>query len=275
MKDGMPENDDLSGAVEALFTSAEWERRLADARESRRKILEEKAKSAPIKALPSIAPPEPVEPQAETRRYGLRYMVGGIALLVAGAVLIWPSTPPIVPVTLRHATPPSFAQIPLSRAIVETATLPMRYDLAPARIPQVEMLTFALNADIPDEVLSTVTSPIDEERLVAVPDGLPLAVAPPASMNEVYTDLLARLRAASEDSTMRVHLPPGLDVRRDDMQVVSSPFATPADVVRFYHTEDAPAATAAAGAIGAAVQDFTGYAPTPPEGLLEVWLSAR
>lgn len=54
--------------------------------------------------------------------------------------------------------------------------------------------------------------------------------------------------------------------------------ATPSQrVVRYFHSEDAPAAARLAGRLGRgwALQDFRSYEPLPQSGLLEVWLPDR
>ena len=54
--------------------------------------------------------------------------------------------------------------------------------------------------------------------------------------------------------------------------------ATPSQrVVRYFHSEDAPAAARLAGRLGRgwALQDFRSYEPLPSPGLLEVWLPDR
>ncbi|MXQ09323.1 hypothetical protein GQ651_15870 [Alphaproteobacteria bacterium GH1-50] len=45
--------------------------------------------------------------------------------------------------------------------------------------------------------------------------------------------------------------------------------------VRYFHAEDAEAAAALADGIGATLRDFTDFEPSPPEGLIEVWLAGR
>ena len=54
--------------------------------------------------------------------------------------------------------------------------------------------------------------------------------------------------------------------------------ATPSQrVVRYFRTEDAPAAARLAGRLGQgwALQDFRAYEPLPAPGVLEVWLPER
>ncbi len=48
-------------------------------------------------------------------------------------------------------------------------------------------------------------------------------------------------------------------------------------IVRYFHTEDAPAAARVAGRLGRgwAIQDFRAFEPSPAAGLLEVWLPDR
>ena len=48
-------------------------------------------------------------------------------------------------------------------------------------------------------------------------------------------------------------------------------------VVRYFHTDDAPAAARLAGRLGRgwAIQDFRSFEPSPAPGLLEVWLPER
>lgn len=48
-------------------------------------------------------------------------------------------------------------------------------------------------------------------------------------------------------------------------------------VVRYFHTDDAPAAARLAGRLGRGwvIQDFRSFEPTPASGLLEVWLPER
>ncbi len=45
--------------------------------------------------------------------------------------------------------------------------------------------------------------------------------------------------------------------------------------VRYYHDTDADVALAIAEGIGAQVRDFTNFEPTPPEGLVEIWIAGR
>ena len=45
--------------------------------------------------------------------------------------------------------------------------------------------------------------------------------------------------------------------------------------VRYYHAADASAATIIADGIGAQLRDFTNFEPSPPEGLVEIWMAGR
>ena len=45
--------------------------------------------------------------------------------------------------------------------------------------------------------------------------------------------------------------------------------------VRYFHPEDAGAATVIADGIGAQLRDFTDFQPSPPEGLVEIWMAGR
>ena len=45
--------------------------------------------------------------------------------------------------------------------------------------------------------------------------------------------------------------------------------------VRYYHAADADAATVIADGIGAQLRDFTTFEPSPPEGLVEIWMAGR
>lgn len=42
--------------------------------------------------------------------------------------------------------------------------------------------------------------------------------------------------------------------------------------VRYYHLADAEAAQALAARLGVTARDFTGFSPTPPQGMIEVWV---
>lgn len=52
-------------------------------------------------------------------------------------------------------------------------------------------------------------------------------------------------------------------------------FAISSDQVRYFHTEDSPAAHALASSIGAMVRDFTTYRPKPAAGTIEIWLAGN
>ena len=52
-------------------------------------------------------------------------------------------------------------------------------------------------------------------------------------------------------------------------------FAVSQTHARYYHEQDAAAATAAAKSLGAAARDFTDYAPSPQVGTIEVWVAGR
>lgn len=63
-----------------------------------------------------------------------------------------------------------------------------------------------------------------------------------------------------------------------DLNETRAVTATPSQrVVRYFHSEDAPAAARLAGRLGRgwALQDFRSYEPLPASGLLEVWLPDR
>lgn len=63
-----------------------------------------------------------------------------------------------------------------------------------------------------------------------------------------------------------------------DLNETRAVTATPSQrVVRYFHSEDAPAAARLAGRLGRgwALQDFRSYEPLPAPGLLEVWLPDR
>ena len=52
-------------------------------------------------------------------------------------------------------------------------------------------------------------------------------------------------------------------------------FAVRDTQVRFFHASDAPAARDLATDIGGIARDFTSYTPSPPEGLVEVYVAGR
>ncbi|MEM8957337.1 MAG: hypothetical protein AAGC86_05920 [Pseudomonadota bacterium] len=91
-----------------------------------------------------------------------------------------------------------------------------------------------------------------------------------------------------QDSEVRIYAPSRVpssqmsaiaaDLRQSGANVVD-PVRTRLTIqdthVRYYHASDAAEARAIAARVGAEARDFTSFSPSPPEGMLELWVSGR
>ncbi|MDH2327207.1 hypothetical protein QCN27_10030 [Cereibacter sp. SYSU M97828] len=286
--------EDMGAAVDALLRSESWERRLTEARESRRKVLEAKrAKKAeplllrsewtapppvPAPALPFAAPAIATPaPRAGSRRLAI---LGAAALAaILAAIALWPRStaeePEIAP--RRSVLQELLRPAPMNFARVPVLDLPSGYgvppqvrleNLPPLRLSHARSGLPAIGYDLP--------APAAVTTQIAVEGRLPLSLAPPATEAEAYAVLFGRLRlAAGPDALLRVHLPPGAPTVEgpEGAELRQSVFAMPDNVVRFYHPEDAEGASRAAEVAGARLADMTGYAPRPDRGVLELWIT--
>lgn len=192
-----PDTRVLADAVETLLNSTEWQSRLSEARESRRRILAvRRSKAEPLLLRHEWAAP-PVNATVARRR-----PLPGLAAATLVLAAIWPeATAMDAPTAVR----------------------------APAVAAQV-------------------------------------ATPPPPTV-------LASLREASGTARLRIHLLQ--DAATEPLQnaeFVMSNLGVRRNVVRFYDPADAAVAMNAAQAIGAKVEDMTGYSRKLPAGTLEVWL---
>ena len=134
------------------------------------------------------------------------------------------------------------------RAAAVAALLPRHDDLVPDRVPPAVAPTVA-PAIQPDQVAPAVAPAIE-----------PVIVNAPESVTEAeLAGLVERLGAAGFALA---------EPNRVDIPISESN-------VRFFHSEDAAAAQAVATRLGARLRDFTSFAPSPPAGTIEVWLSGR
>lgn len=293
MTKGGGEAEDMGAAVDALLRSESWERRLAEARESRRKVMEAKrAKKAeplilrsewtapPPEPEPAPVFPAPVIDHAPPRTRTRFVLLGILALAVLlTALAFWPrgkaneadaSPRRSVLQELLRPAPMNFAKVP-------DLNLPTGYDvpaqvrlehLPPLRLSHAQAGVPAVGYDVPMPGAATTQ--------VAIEGRLPLSVAPPATEEEAYAVFLDRLRlAAGPGARLRIHLPPGAPALNDPdwAELRPSVFAMPDNVMRFYHPEDAEGAGRAAEVAGARLADMTGYAPSPEPGVLELWIT--
>lgn len=130
--------------------------------------------------------------------------------------------------------------------------------------------------------LPSVTSPLPRQQRPAEPreagaggNAAPGAAAPHHQQQRVVLHHRAGSYAASEAAGAMAAQVREAGFELNETRAVS---ATPSQrVVRYFHSEDAPAAARLAGRLGRgwALQDFRSYEPLPSVGLLEVWLPDR
>ncbi|WP_336469195.1 hypothetical protein [Frigidibacter sp. MR17.14] len=146
---------------------------------------------------------------------------------------------------------------------------------------QIEAPQFVSGVDLPASprsvgaVETPVISGAPAPRFALQPaDPAPRIDQTPFSLAGIREAKLMRLAAAVPPGT-RVSVPSGPDwvFNIPGLRIAASILAEPEEVVRYFHPEDRALAEAAAQTINARVDDFTFYAPAPPEGTVQVWLS--
>lgn len=119
------------------------------------------------------------------------------------------------------------------------------------------------------------------------PTSRPLVVAPPPPI-DAMAGPLPNGRVIGEDSQVRIYAPSRVpsdqtsaiaaDLRQSGANV-NDPVRTRLTIqdthVRYYHASDAEEARAIAARVGADARDFTNFSPSPPEGMLELWVAGR
>jgi hypothetical protein len=135
-------------------------------------------------------------------------------------------------------------------------------------------------SDRPNFISSTQTpSALDTVILASAPADAPIAQKP-----------VAEEPALAIPDRIRVHVHAPTNVPEESVQSVLGTLSDtgfslrdPARVgftvskthVRFYHSEDAEMAAIVANNVGGAARDFTSFRPSPPDGVIEVWVSGE
>lgn len=113
-------------------------------------------------------------------------------------------------------------------------------------------------------------------------------LAPPEPQIAEMAGPLPNGRVIGQDSQVRVYAPSRVpsgqmnaiasELRQSGATVID-PVRTRLTIqdthVRYYHPGDAEEARAVAARVGAEARDFTSFSPSPPEGMLELWVAGR
>lgn len=176
--------------------------------------------------------------------------------------------PHSAPVSLRAAPlqapgPPKDAGLDDRQATAQIAT--------PVPVPAAD-----LHPDEPAKTLAD-TVPLQQMAPTVVPAGSPFVDVPVADDNDMLPDGVGQVYIYAPRRAPRDRANEVVTTLRDAGASVRAPTTTAATIrqthIRYYHAEDAEAARAAAKIIGADARDFTNYAPSPPVGMLEVWIA--
>lgn len=250
----------------------------------------------PTQAFPKIVMPEPEEivaeaPPKKSPRFGL--VIASVLALAALAVLALtqdqtgPAQAPNVeqaaaPENIPSATPPSASndappsQSPSALPAVEIASASQ---LAPeAFLPKPQItnlrppfaapigtdLAVSINAEDsfrPDIFVSAPAAPSADFAFVPnQPVILQISLNIPASANRAEVNEITR---ALEESRHQLNTPRTVDYVIRNTQV------------RYYHQSDAIAAQQLADGVSGVLRDFTDYRPSPPQGLVEIFIAGR
>ncbi|NNE87770.1 MAG: hypothetical protein HKN27_06805 [Silicimonas sp.] len=159
-------------------------------------------------------------------------------------------------IALPRALPPQGLTGPQPQALVgvENARPPSAIDTSEALLFGVSAVKRAQNATFPLAPVNELPFTFDMPVTLRVSLNIPVQSS--------QSDINAVLRAL-EQSRHEVGAPRSVNFVVRDTQV------------RFFHQSDAQAATELAGDIGGIARDFTDFSPTPPDGLVEVYVSGR
>lgn len=299
MKDRQPESSER----ELLpYDPQVWERRVAEARarraaalgqrDARRAAAASEPEQEPV-AEPSVitglfgthgaktpaknpVEAEPGAQSARTRRRPALIFIAGCAagaVLAALAVLVsgieWRTDPDPAgaPMAMQGAAPPAepAATADVTAPPTELAALPADVAAPPAR-PAAQAEVAAADspppivANIPDAAFNPFgTAPPDEAASAAGSINRVTVLAPRSVSGAAREQAAALLREAGWPAVS-----PG-----------TSPFTISRTHVRYYHGQDRPAAEELAALFSAEARDFTSYSPSPPAGMIELWLAGR
>ncbi|THH34483.1 hypothetical protein E4Z66_18825 [Aliishimia ponticola] len=263
------------------FDTPEWQRRLAEAREARAKVLAERsgasAPPAPESAAPITAMPEASKSEA-------------FAPVVPGSEPTAPSSAP--PTPLSFLQPPELAPPPAppppSRVQRHTATFFGALQGVGLGLLIALVGLMALTLLLPGEPvlmpgtertdLASLPAPIAraETNLVARAQALDLGVGQdavaqpggvPAGTGREDLNLVLILAAQHEA------LSPLFDVGQ--VEIRTTPLDVPHSTVQFFNDADAAVAQGIADSLGATLVDLRGAEPSQPVGTITVYLAHR
>lgn len=218
----------------------------------------------------------------------------GIGLAIPLALLLTRVEPPQLGAPAPAASNPKAAamvQLPVAEAPVTVHSVPappppaadaIQVTLSkgvadpPAAIPPAAPVIAAAPPEPPVADLAPPPPPVQTAES-AEPVSPPPATPRPDPRKVALLDTTSTLRlhvpqkpagpaAASATAALR-------EAGFTDVVVARSPFTIRETQVRYYHKQDAGAAALAAGQTGALLRDFTGYAPKPALGVIEIWMA--
>ena len=211
---------------------------------------------------PQVAAVEPA-PQAPTADAAPDRTTAGLQPAVPGETADTPSV----------GSPPEPVPEPIDLAAAETQPVDPDIETLRARLadpdggsadPGVEALRERLAAEtgtMPEDILEETAQTSEEPTLSPLPVDSDVRVilhAPrsvPGERVGLLSDALGEAGVSAE-------------VRGVNMTITR-------DNVRFYHPQDREAAALVAQAMDADLRDFTDFSPSPPEGLIEVWVAGE
>lgn len=173
----------------------------------------------------------------------------------ANAIRAQTAGPVMSPVRLSDTPPVA----PQGETAVARAVPPGLAALAPDLAPPVAATP---ETDVPPVALPVAASP--RPRLRPVPD------APPAP-DDVTLVLHVSDGASDIDAAAAAAVLGAAGIAIDERR--TSPLSISRTNIRYFHVEDAAFAALVAEAIGGQLRDFTSFRPSPPPGIVEIWLA--
>ena len=246
--------------------------------------------------LPALVPAEaeqpsaPARPRMSWRSEALQWLVSAIIVAAIALGVMWSgrtATSPLpsdeVSTTIIRA--PESAEV----AAVSTATAeaPEPADVAATEPEAADTEVEALRASLAETEDGAAGDEVEalRERLAAAAETQPQGDA--AAEAAASEEAVARPLPAGSDVRVILHAPRSVPDERVGLladalgeagvnaEVRAVNMTITRDNVRFYHPEDREAASVVAQAMDADLRDFTDFTPSPPDGLIEVWVAGE
>ena len=212
-------------------------------------------------AAPLAPEPVVIAPIAETSATAVTVIPATIEATTAGLAPLTAPEPTDLGLTIAPLISPTFESA--TRALSQPTADDIPFALNPDGAPALPLIT-------PPLVLAS-TPPVRPRSETAIALAAPVANTGFAQATNVVLMVPAFVPQSTAEEAVAAAAAIGIPVDQTRRASVSIRQTN----IRYYHAEDAEAATILASGLGGIARDFTSFTPSPNPGVIEVWLQGR